>query len=166
MANGSEPWRIPRLDDLPQIPVEHPGPLADGETVPALRPRRAAGPALGPARHAGPDAPHRRAGEAGHHRQRQLRPGEPPADGPICGPRKSPTSPSDIPPQDGRGPGQRRVAGAELGRDLRRVRHGRPTAARSAGLSVAHAHLRYLNPLPGQPGRAPADAIAACWCPN
>ncbi len=26
IANGSEPWRIPDIKDLPPIPVEHPGP--------------------------------------------------------------------------------------------------------------------------------------------
>jgi 2-oxoglutarate/2-oxoacid ferredoxin oxidoreductase subunit alpha len=25
IANGAEPWRIPRFADLPKIPVEHPG---------------------------------------------------------------------------------------------------------------------------------------------
>ena len=66
----------------------------NGEAVPALRARRTAGPPLGPARHARPDAPHRRPGKAGHHRQRQLRPGQPPAHDRRCGPRRSRTSPT------------------------------------------------------------------------
>ena len=52
----------------------------------------------------------------------------------------------------GRRPGARRPAGAELGRHVRRVRHGRRTKCASQAASVAHAHLRYLNPLPANLG--------------
>ena len=52
IANGSEPWRIPDVESLPPIPVEHPGRADNGDAFHALRARRAAGPALGPARHA------------------------------------------------------------------------------------------------------------------
>ena len=31
IANGSEPWLIPNVDELPTIPVEHPGPSTNGE---------------------------------------------------------------------------------------------------------------------------------------
>ena len=31
IANGSEPWRIPEIADIPKIPVEHPGPSENGE---------------------------------------------------------------------------------------------------------------------------------------
>jgi 2-oxoglutarate ferredoxin oxidoreductase subunit alpha len=31
VANGAEPWRIPDISDLPEIPVSHPGPKEDGE---------------------------------------------------------------------------------------------------------------------------------------
>ena len=31
IANGSEPWLIPEVQDLPEIDVEHPGPSTDGE---------------------------------------------------------------------------------------------------------------------------------------
>ena len=37
IANGSEPWRIPNVDDLPRIEIKHPGPIEDGEEFPALR---------------------------------------------------------------------------------------------------------------------------------
>ena len=30
IANGSEPWNIPNFDDLPKIPVSHPGPSENG----------------------------------------------------------------------------------------------------------------------------------------
>ena len=31
IANGSEPWKIPEVADIPKIPVEHPGPSENGE---------------------------------------------------------------------------------------------------------------------------------------
>ncbi len=31
IANGSEPWRIPDVEDLPRIEIQHPEPIADGE---------------------------------------------------------------------------------------------------------------------------------------
>ncbi len=54
IANGSEPWLIPDVTKLPQIEVKHPGRRQNGDDVPAVRPRRAAGPAVGhcPARRA------------------------------------------------------------------------------------------------------------------
>ena len=49
-------------------------------------------PPVGDPRHAGPRAPHRRPREAGRHRQRQLRAGQPRAHGPHCARRRSPAS--------------------------------------------------------------------------
>ncbi len=75
IANGSEPWRIPD-DQRPQGDRRQapPGRMRTATpSVHALRPRREPRPALGHARHAGPDAPHRRPGEAGRHGQRELR---------------------------------------------------------------------------------------------
>ncbi|MCH7752963.1 MAG: hypothetical protein IH898_12540, partial [Planctomycetes bacterium] len=36
LANGSEPWRIPDLADLPKVEVEHPGPKFNNseDTIP------------------------------------------------------------------------------------------------------------------------------------
>src|SRR5882724_10372649 len=31
IANGSEPWRIPKYSDLPKIEIKHPGPAANGD---------------------------------------------------------------------------------------------------------------------------------------
>ena len=31
LANGSEPWRIPSMDELQKVNVEHPGPLTNGD---------------------------------------------------------------------------------------------------------------------------------------
>ena len=45
IANGSEPWRIPDISDIPKIPVEHPGPLSNGEEfMPYARDERLARP--------------------------------------------------------------------------------------------------------------------------
>ena len=32
IANGSEPWRIPKYADLPKIEIKHPGPPSNGDT--------------------------------------------------------------------------------------------------------------------------------------
>ena len=87
LANGSEPWRIPDVADLPdagRASPPSPNGTADGEPafLPYLRDPRDPGPALGRARHPGPGAPDRRHREAGRHRQHLLRPGEPRPDGP------------------------------------------------------------------------------------
>ena len=57
----------------------------------------------GPSRHAGPRAPHRRPREGGHHRQRQLRPGQPPPDA-AAAPEKVAGIANDIPPLEVNGP--------------------------------------------------------------
>ena len=45
LANGSEPWRIPEIDELPQVDVEHPGPLENGdEFLPYKRDERLSRP--------------------------------------------------------------------------------------------------------------------------
>ena len=86
MANGSEPWRIPdasRTCRGSRSSIRRAA--GDGEAFQPYARERAAGPALGLARHARADAPHRRAGEAGHHRRGELRPGQPPAHGRAAG---------------------------------------------------------------------------------
>ena len=40
IANGSEPWRIPAGDDLPEIAIEHPGPEAGSDEEPFMPYRR------------------------------------------------------------------------------------------------------------------------------
>ena len=78
LATGSEPWRVPSLADLPDISVANATDPADVPAVPARS--RDAGATVGRPRHARPRAPDRRAREGRHHRQRQLRPGQPPPD--------------------------------------------------------------------------------------
>ena len=78
LATGSEPWRIPSFADLPRIGVAERHRPGHVPAVPA-RPGHAR-PAVGRPGHARSRAPHRRPREGRHHRQRQLRPGQPPPD--------------------------------------------------------------------------------------
>ena len=92
LATGSEPWRIPDVADLPDIGVAERDRPGHVPPVPA-RPGDA-GPAVGRPGHARPRAPHRRAREGRRHRQRQLRPGQPPPDADCCARPRSPASPT------------------------------------------------------------------------
>ena len=88
LANGSEPWRVPDVDDLPDLRVDvrhraQPHRRRRHRRVLALPARPGdAGPAVGDPRHAGPRAPHRRHREGRRHRQHLLRPGQPRLHGP------------------------------------------------------------------------------------
>ena len=76
LASGAEPWRLPDPAELPPIPVTP----SDGRgrgAVPAVPARRAAGAAVGGAGRAGTGASHRRPGEGGRQRRRELRPAQP-----------------------------------------------------------------------------------------
>ena len=77
LASSSEPWRFPRVADLPPIDPAFAVARSDGASVPALQPRRAARAAVGDSRHARAPAPDRRAREGGRHRQHLLRRGQP-----------------------------------------------------------------------------------------
>ena len=83
LANGSEPWRLPDVESLPDISVEfatEPNATgADGEPTfwPFVRDPEHARAAVGDPGHAGPRAPHRRPREAGRHRDGLLRAREP-----------------------------------------------------------------------------------------
>ncbi|GMA87873.1 hypothetical protein GCM10025868_31230 [Angustibacter aerolatus] len=164
LANGSEPWRVPTMADLPDITVE-PDHRAERHgrrragrraAVPAVRARpRDARPALGGARHARPRAPHRRHREGRPHRRHRLRPGQPRPHGAAAagqGRRHRPHRAGHLgrrPPRPGRRP--RRRAGARLGLDVRADQRRRPRRAGPRGL-VAQAHLRHLNPFPSDLG--------------
>ena len=88
LANGSEPWQIPVIEDLPTIDPnfttraerdQRQG-RADVPPLPA-RPGDP-GPRLGDPRYGGSGPPHRRSGEGGQDRQHLLRPGQPRPDDP------------------------------------------------------------------------------------
>ena len=133
---GPEPHRAP---GLPAVPAR----------------RDDAGAAVGRARHARPRAPHRRPREGRHPRQRQLRPGQPRPDAAACARPRSPASRTTS--RRSRCTARRKATCSVLGWGST---YG---AIRSAverlqgrGASIAHAHLRYLNPMPGEHrGRAP-----------
>jgi 2-oxoglutarate ferredoxin oxidoreductase subunit alpha len=146
IANGSEPWRIPDLAELERIPVSHPEVTdGDGQFQPYARDERLARPWAVPGT---PGLMHRIGGleseettgavsydSNNHQRMIELRA------------RKVAGVARDIPPQVVEGPesGPLLVVGwggtyGALATAVRRLWE--------LGRSVAHLHLRYLNPFP------------------
>ena len=135
LANGSEPWRLPDVDDAarhlgavrhraePHRRRRQPGVLA----VPA-RPRHAR-PAVGDPRHARADAPHRRHREGGRHRQHLLHAGEPPADGRPAGRQGRRASPTTSRRSRSSGDADAELCVARLGLDVGRHRRRRAAPA-------------------------------------
>ena len=78
LANGTEPWRLPDVADLPDISTTFASDAQRrrrrGQRAPlAVHARRGdPGPGVGHSGHTGPRAPHRRHREAGRHRQHLL----------------------------------------------------------------------------------------------
>jgi len=150
LANGSEPWRIPRMDCLERFPVEHPRGPDDGHPFqPYARDAHLARPWALPGT---PGLMHRLGGlekqditgavsydAENHQHMVDLRA------------RKVAGIASDVPPQHVEGPAQGRVLVLGWGGTYGAL----ATAVRllwERGESVAHAHLRYLNPLPANLG--------------
>jgi 2-oxoglutarate ferredoxin oxidoreductase subunit alpha len=150
VANGSEPWRIPAIKELERIPVEHPQGTHNGEEFhPYARNERLARPWAIPGT---PGLMHRLGGlekqditgavsydPANHQHMIELRA------------RKIANIAHDIPPQEVEGPADGKLLALSWGGTYGSV----ATAAgrlRQAGHAVAHAHLRYLNPLPANLG--------------
>lgn len=151
IANGSEPWRIPDVSDLKPTKVEYAEPMPNGdEFLPYQRDEKLARPWARPGT---PTLMHRVGGlekqditgsvsydPANHQHMIDTRA------------KKVANIAEGIPLQEVDGPpGQK-----ELGGDLLVVSWGGPYgscatavhAAQAAGKSVAHCHLRYLNPFP------------------
>ena len=147
IANGSEPWRIPDVADLPKIEVRHPSPDANnGQPFhPYARDERLARPWAVPGT---PDLMHRIGGlekqdltgnvsydPANHQYMIETRA------------RKVANIADDIPLQelDGAKSGRLLVLswGGTYGACATAVR-----TTRSKGTEVTHCHLRYLNPFP------------------
>jgi 2-oxoglutarate ferredoxin oxidoreductase subunit alpha len=146
IANGSEPWRIPDVDQLQPIPISHPGPRENGEPFkPYERNERLARPWAIPGT---PGLMHRIGGlekqdgtgnvsydPANHQHMTNVRA------------KKVANIADDIPLQE--------VLGEESG-DLLVISWGGTYGAcvtavqraQARGASISHAHLRYLNPLP------------------
>ena len=146
VANGSEPWRIPDIDSLPKITVDHPDPQTNGEPfLPYTRNERLSRPWAVPGT---PGLMHRIGGlesqdqtgavsydPANHEYMIKLRA------------KKIAGIADHVPPQDVDGPESGSVLVVSWGGTYGAV----ATAVRKLwqdGASVAHVHLRYLNPLP------------------
>jgi 2-oxoglutarate ferredoxin oxidoreductase subunit alpha len=151
IANGSEPWRIPSMGELPEIPIIHPGPRDDGEPfLPYERDERLARPWALPGT-AG--LTHRIGGlekqngtgnvsydPANHQLMTNLRA------------EKVDRIAADVPAQELLGPdtGDLLVVswGGTFGACTTAV-----TQLQNQGFAVSHAHLRYLNPFPRNLGQ-------------
>jgi 2-oxoglutarate ferredoxin oxidoreductase subunit alpha len=118
--------------------------------LPGLCARRQPGARLGAPRHARPGAPRRRPGKGFPHRQHLARPDEPPAHG--RGARgQGGRHRRDIPPLKVEGPAQGDLLIVGWGSTYGSIVQAREQAA-AEGCTVAHVHLRHLNPLPSDLG--------------
>ncbi len=150
IANGSEPWRIPKFADLPKIEVKHPGPRSNGDAfLPYERDERLARPWAVPGTIG---LEHRIGGlekqditgnvsydPANHQHMVNTRA------------QKVANIAKDIPPQKLDGP----AAGDLLVLSWGGTYGACATAVHNVlakGKSVTHCHLRYLNPLPKELG--------------
>ena len=150
IANGAEPWKVVNFEDLPRIPVQHPGPSDDGEFLPYARDQRLARPWAIPGT---PGLEHRVGGlekEDGTGNVSY----DPDNHQHMVNTRAAKVAniADDIPPQEVDGPQQGDLLvvswGGTYGACFTAVQQ-----AQAAGLSVAHAHLRYLNPFPSNLGQ-------------
>jgi 2-oxoglutarate ferredoxin oxidoreductase subunit alpha len=146
IANGAEPWRIPKVDALPTLEIRHPSGLENGhEFHPYERNERLSRPWALPGT---PGLMHRIGGL-----EKQDITGNVSYD-PMNHQHMVDTRAAkvaavamDVPPQEVDGPETGDVLvlswGGTYGACATAV-----TRARQLGTSVAHAHLRYLNPFP------------------
>lgn len=146
IANGSEPWLIPKVADFPEIKVEHPGGLQEGQEFhPYERNDRLARPWAIPGT---PGLMHRIGGlekqdvtgnvnyEAGNHEHMVHQRA-----------RKVALVADDIPLQEVDGPPSGKLLVISWGGTYGAVATAVHEVA-AQGKSVAHCHLRYLNPFP------------------
>jgi len=151
IANGSEPWRIPKFENLPKIPIKHPGPRADNDPpfMGYKRDEMLARPWAIPGT---PGLMHRVGGlekqdgsgnvsyDALNHEH-------------MCKTRaqKVANIAQFIPEQEVRGEKTGKVLVLSWGGTYGACRTA-VTRMQAAGESVSHAHLRYLNPFPANLG--------------
>jgi 2-oxoglutarate/2-oxoacid ferredoxin oxidoreductase subunit alpha len=149
VANGAEPWMVPSLDDLPDISVDN-AVKGDGVFLPYDRdPETLARPWAVPGT---PGLEHRIGGlekadglgnvsydPDNHHKMTLLRAGK------VAGIAR------DIPPLDVFGPEDGELLILGWGSTYGVIRSA-VERLRAEGRSVAHAHLRYLNPFPANTG--------------
>jgi len=150
IANGAEPWRVPEMSELEPIRVEHPTELnGEDEYLPYKRDEQLVRPWVVPGT---PGLEHRLGGleksdisghvdysPTNHHHMTEVR------DKKIAGIAEF------IPKQEIEGPDSGKILVVSWGGTYGAVR----TAARrliEKGESVAHCHLRYMNPFPSNLG--------------
>jgi 2-oxoglutarate ferredoxin oxidoreductase subunit alpha len=166
LANGSEPWRVPDVETLPDLTVEfatEPN-REDGSFWPYLRDPETLARPVGGAGHAGLETPGGRHREAGRHGQHLLRPGQPrlhDPDAPGEGRRHRPRHPGA---RGGRPVGAARVLvlgwGSTYGPIVRPCGTSAPVGVRSRRPTCGHS-----TPSPPTPARSCA-ATTPCWCPR
>jgi 2-oxoglutarate ferredoxin oxidoreductase subunit alpha len=146
IANGSEPWLLPNVDELPPIVVEHPGPSTDGEPFLAYkRDERLARPWALP----GTEGLMHRVGGLEKEDVTGNVSYDPENHQHMTNVRAARVAQiaDDIPLQTVNGPAQGKLLvlswGGTYGTCITAVRR-----CQAEGLSVAHTHLRYLNPFP------------------
>jgi 2-oxoglutarate ferredoxin oxidoreductase subunit alpha len=152
LGNGAEPWRIPDVDDLPDLRVHHPGPSGNGEVSKFLpyarndwlsRPWALPGTKGLQHRVGGLEKEHITGAVCydpeNHEKMVKLRAAK------VAG------IADDIPPLEIEGPEDADLLvlgwGSTYGTNISAVEH-----AQAKGLKVACAHLRYLDPLPKNTG--------------
>jgi 2-oxoglutarate ferredoxin oxidoreductase subunit alpha len=145
-ANGAEPWRVPEIDDLAPIPVRHPAARDDGAPfLPYTRDELLARPWAIPGT---PGLEHRIGGleksdgtgfvsydPANHQHMVELRA------------QKVMNAQTMIPPLEAEGPETGDLLVLTWGGTMGACRRA-TLRAQAKGLSVAHAHLRHLHPMP------------------
>ena len=150
IANGAEPWKLPDVEALPRITIKHPEGMENGDVFhPYARDERLARPWALPGT---PGLMHRIGGlekqditgnvnyePANHEHMVNLRA------------RKVAQIANDIPPQEIDGPSSGKLLVISWGGTYGACATG-VHQARSRGASVAHVHLRYLNPFPANLG--------------
>ncbi|HCE01621.1 MAG TPA: 2-oxoglutarate ferredoxin oxidoreductase subunit alpha [Acidobacteria bacterium] len=146
IANGSEPWLLPNVDALAPIVVEHPGPSTDGEPFLAYkRDERLARPWALP----GTEGLMHRVGGLEKEDVTGNVSYDPDNHQHMTNVRAARVAQiaDDIPLQTVNGPEKGKLLvlswGGTYGTCVTAVRR-----CQAEGLSVAHAHLRYLNPFP------------------
>ena len=163
LANGSEPWLLPDVAALPEIPVEFAtGPNRDSEFLPYVRDPETLARAWAIPGTPGPRAPDRRPGEAGRDRQRLVRPGQPRPDGAPAR-AEGREHRRRHPGAGGRRSGRCLAARARLGGTTARSRPACAGCARRASRSRRRTYAP--EPVPAQHGRR-LRRTTACSCPR
>jgi 2-oxoglutarate/2-oxoacid ferredoxin oxidoreductase subunit alpha len=149
IANGSEPWKIPDMDDLSEIPISHPDGQQEGEFLPYERDEKLSRPWAIPGT---PNLMHRIGGLEKQHLTGNVD-YDPENHQFMCELRQQKVDnvAKAIPLQEVAGPESGELLVLSWGGTF-----GACTTAtercRNQGLAVAHAHLTYLNPFPSNLG--------------